>query len=73
MSTTRYGNYVTDPKRFAPGSSIYLPRAFAAHLAGDSEERDDGSFIAMATYQGSSIPVAFTIDPDTGIVTEVER
>jgi hypothetical protein len=69
----RYGNYVTNPKLFAPGSSIYLPRAYAAHLNGESTQREDGSFIVMANYQGSSIPVAFTIDPDTGIVTEVER
>ncbi len=69
----RYGNYVTDPNLFAPGSSIYLPRAYAHHLNGESTQRDDGSFIVMAEYQGSRLPVAFTIDPVTGIVTEVNR
>lgn len=69
----RYGNYVTDPNLFAEGSSIYLPRAYAQHLNGESVQRDDGSFIVRVTYQGNTLPVAFTIDPETGIVTEVDR
>jgi len=69
----RYGNYVTDPNKFAPGSGIHLPRAYAHHLNGESVQREDGSYIVMTTYQGSSVPIAFTIDPETGIVTEVDR
>lgn len=69
----RYGNYVTDPNLFAPDSPIYLPRAYAMHLKGESEQRDDGSFIVLVNYQGNTLPVAFTIDPDTGIVKETQR
>lgn len=67
----RYGNYVTDPGRFAPGSAIDLPMALANHLHGDSEKRPDGSFVTTIGWQGSTRTVAFTIDPDTDIVTEV--
>ena len=65
----RFGNYVTDPKRFAPGSPIYLPRALAEHLDGNSTERPDGSFVTTIGYQGNTRKVAFRIEND--IVTEV--